>query len=225
MRWIMRTSARVFLAGRFRVIGLERIPRTGALLVCGNHNSTLDPPLVPSLMPRPDTWSMAKSEYFRHPLSALIFRWYHSFPVVRHSADRRALKRSFDLLAAGQCLIIYPEGFRVPDAVLHRPEPGAGYLALKSRAPILPVAVTGSENCLPKGRWLPRRTDVTVVFGEPFRIAERRPDGNRTSHQEAADAIMLRIAELLPDSYRGEFRDLSAWRARLRPLLLPAAGG
>src|SRR6266705_5802683 len=120
MCWLMRTMTRTYLVGLFDVIGTENVPRRGPLIICPNHSATLDPPMVPAFVPRGDTWSMAKSEYFRNPGLAFIFGAYHAFPVVRHTADRAALRRSFDLLKAGGALIIYPEGTRVETGVLAR---------------------------------------------------------------------------------------------------------
>jgi 1-acyl-sn-glycerol-3-phosphate acyltransferase len=224
MRALMRTMTRVYLVGLFKVVGVENIPRSGALLICPNHSATLDPPLVPAFVPRGDTWSMAKSEFFRKPLIAFIYRSYHAFPVVRHTADRAALKRSFDLLKAGQSLIIYPEGTRVESGVLARPEPGSGFIAQKAGCPVLPVALTGTRECLPKGAWWPRRTKVTITFGKPFLVPKKLPDGRRVSHEEASDAIMLAIAELLPVDQRGVFSDLDSLRQRLSGVTAPLSG-
>jgi len=223
LRWTMRFITRGYLLGLFQVRGRERVPRRGPLIVCPNHSGTIDPPMVPAFLPRGDSWNMAKSEYFaRGRLTALIFTAYHSFPVVRHTADRTALRRAFDVLKAGGTLVIYPEGTRVEGGRLRRPEPGAGFIALRSAVPVQPVALVGTPECLPRGARWPRRVPVSVTFGEPFRLAGRRPDGSRVSHQEAADAIMLRIAELLPPAKRGEFADLDSERARLQDLYLPA---
>jgi 1-acyl-sn-glycerol-3-phosphate acyltransferase len=215
LRALMRFMTTVYLVGLFRVEGLENVPRTGQLVVCGNHSATLDPPMVPAFLPRADTWSMAKSEYFRNPFSRWLFTSYHSFPVVRHTADRAALRRSFDLLKAGQVLIISPEGTRVDSGVLAEPEPGAGFIAQKCGCPVLPVALTGTRECLPKGRLWPRRVPVTIRFGKPFLVLQRRPSGERVSHEEASEAIMLAIAELLPPEKRGLFSDLDSLRKRL----------
>jgi 1-acyl-sn-glycerol-3-phosphate acyltransferase len=222
MRALMRAMTRVYLAGLFQVIGVENVPRSGALPICPNHSATLDPPLVPAFVPRDDTWSMAKSEFFRKPLSAFTYRSYHAFPVVRHTADRAALKRSFDLLKAGQALIVYPEGTRVESGVLAKPEPGAGFIAQKAGCPVLPVGLTGTRECLPKGAWWPRRTKVTLTFGKPFLVLQKRADGMRVSHEDASDAIMLAIAELLPAEQRGEFSDLDSLRKRLAGVTTPS---
>jgi 1-acyl-sn-glycerol-3-phosphate acyltransferase len=221
MRALMRTLVYVYLAGLFKVVGIENVPLTGALLICPNHSATLDPPLVPAFVPRDDTWNMAKSEFFRKPLSAFIYRSYHAFPVVRHTADRAALKRSFDLLKDGQALIIYPEGTRVESGVLAKPEPGAGFIAQKAGCLVLPVGLTGTRECLPKGAWWPRRTRVTITFGKPFLVLQKRADGTRVSHEDASDAIMLAIAELLPPEQRGEFSDLEPLRKRLAGVTTP----
>ena len=112
MRALVRFIANTYLVGLLRVEGIENVPREGPLLVCPNHTGTIDPPLVPAFLPRSDTWNMAKSEYFRNPVIRWLFVQYHAFPVVRHTADRAALRRSFDLLKGGHALVIYPEGTR-----------------------------------------------------------------------------------------------------------------
>ena len=222
MRAIMRFITRTYLVGLFTVEGVENVPREGPLVVCPNHSATLDPPMVPAFLPRRDSWSMAKSEYFRKPLPRWIFRSYHAFPVVRHTADRAAIRRAFDIVKAGEALVLYPEGTRVDSGVLASPEPGAGFIGQRSACPVVPVALTGTRECLPKGSHWPRRVPVMVRFGKPFVILQRRATGERISHEEAADAIMLKIAELLPPEMRGAFADLDSLRARLDGVTRPA---
>jgi 1-acyl-sn-glycerol-3-phosphate acyltransferase len=225
LRGLMRFIVGTYLFGLFDLVGLENVPRTGPLIICPNHGGTIDPPLVPAFVPRSDTWSMAKSEFFRKRFIALIFRMYHAFPVVRHTADRTALRRAFDLLKAGHALVIYPEGTRVESVGLAAPEPGAGFIAQKAACPVIPVALTGTRKCLPKGAWWPRRVRVTMTFGKPFLVLAKRPDGSRVSHEEASDAIMVAIAELLPAEERGAFSDLDSHRKRLAGVTVPALRG
>ncbi len=225
MRWLMRAITRTFLIGLFKVSGLENIPRRGPVIICPSHSATLDPPMVPAFVPRGDTWSMAKSEYFdKGGFVEWIFRRYHAFPVVRHSADRTALRIAFEILKSGQVLVIYPEGTRVESGVLAEPEPGAGFIAQRAACPVVPVGLTGTRECLPKGAHWPRRTRVSITFGKPFRVLSKRLDGARVTRQEAAEAIMVEIAELLPEHQRGAFRDLAAWRKRLRGVVAPVEG-
>ena len=222
LRAFMRFMVRVYLAGLFTLEGLENVPREGPLLVCPNHFGTLDPPIVPAFLPRSDTWNMAKSEYFRKPVMRWLFSAYHAFPVVRHTADRAALRRSFDLLQAGHALVLYPEGTRVEAGLLGPAEPGAGFIAQKSGSPVLPVALTGTAGVMPKGKLLPRRVQVTMRFGKPFTVQQRRPNGERVTHEEASDAIMVAIAELLPPDKRGRFSDVEGIRRRLAGVFSPS---
>jgi 1-acyl-sn-glycerol-3-phosphate acyltransferase len=219
LRGLMRFLTSTFLVGLFRVEGGENVPLTGGLIVCPNHSATLDPPIVQAFLPRQDSWSMAKSEYFQKAWKRWLFNAYGSFPLVRHTADRAALRRAFELLKAGQVLVIYPEGTRVESGVLSLPEPGAGFLAQKSGCPVLPVAVTGTRECLPKGAKWPRRVPVSVRFGKPFTVPAQRAGGGRISHEEASDAIMLKIAELLPPDKRGRYSDLEGWHKKLEGVL------
>jgi 1-acyl-sn-glycerol-3-phosphate acyltransferase len=223
LRWLMRAMTRTYLIGLFHMTGLENVPGEGPLIICPSHSGTLDPPMVPAFIPRGDTWNMAKSEYFKGGIVEVMFRQYHAFPVVRHSADRNALRRSFDLLKAGHALIMYPEGTRVESGVLAKPEPGAGFIAQKAACPVLPVGLTGTRECLPKGAHWPRRVPVSVSIGKPFLVESKRPDGSKISHQEAADAIMLEIAELLPEHQRGAFTDLPELRRRLAGVTRPVS--
>jgi 1-acyl-sn-glycerol-3-phosphate acyltransferase len=232
----MRLIVHVYLAGLFRVVGRERMPRSGALLVCSNHASTVDPPLLPAFLPRSDSWSMAKSEFFEHPVTGWFYSRYHAFPVVRHTPDRAALRRSFDILGAGGALIIYPEGSRydtwadehgIPpedraEGPLRVAEPGAGFLARATGTVVQPVALLGTRACFPQGARWPRRVPVEMRFCSPVRIRERRPDGRKVGNQEAADAIMLAIAEELPEPMRGAYADLPALRQRLEGVTEPA---
>jgi 1-acyl-sn-glycerol-3-phosphate acyltransferase len=223
MRWLVRAIVRVYLGRLFRVTGADRVPRTGPLVVCPNHAATVDPPLVPAYVPRGDTWSMAKAEWFAHPSPGRwVFTRYHAFPIVRHSPDRRGLRLAMDVVRRGEALIVYPEGTRVEAGGMRRAEPGAGFIARSLAAPVQPVGLVGTRDCFPKGAWWPRRAPVEVRFGPPLRIRARRPDGRRVENQEAADAIMLAIARLLPEDLRGEYTDLDGLARRLDGVWEPA---
>ncbi len=220
----MRAIVHTYLVGRFRIEGLEHLPRQGGLLVCPNHRSTVDPPLVPAFLPRADTWSMAKSDYFeKGGFTRWVFTHYHAFPVVRHTADRKAIRRAFEILQDGHALIVYPEGTRVESGGLRVPEPGAGFLAQRKDMPVLPVALTGTRECFPKGARWPRRVPVRIRFGRPFRLPRKDAEGRRILAQDASDAVMLSIAELLPEEMRGAFSDLEAWRAKVGGLRIYGA--
>jgi 1-acyl-sn-glycerol-3-phosphate acyltransferase len=224
LRGVMRVIVYGYLVGLFRTVGRARVPRLGPLLVCANHASTIDPPLLPAFLPRSDSWSMAKAEWFAHgAFLTWLFTGYHAFPIVRHSPDRRGLRRSMGVLRDGGALIVYPEGHRVESGGLWSAEPGAGFIARTTGAAVQPVALVGTRDCFPKGARWPRRARVEVRFGEPIRIRERRPDGRRVENQEAADAIMLAVAELLPAEARGAYAAVDELRERLEGVWEPAS--
>jgi len=225
LRGVMRTAVRVYLVGRFGVTGRGGVPRRGGLLVCANHVSTIDPPLLPAYLPRSDSWSMAKAEWFvRRDFTNWIFTRYHAFPIVRHSPDRRGLKRALGIIRDGGALIVYPEGTRVESGGLRPAEPGAGFIARTTGVTVQPVGLVGTRDCFPRGARWPRRARVEVRFGPPFRIRAHRADGRRVENREAADAIMLAIAEQLPPELRGVYWDLEGLRARVEGVWEPAGG-
>jgi 1-acyl-sn-glycerol-3-phosphate acyltransferase len=224
LRGLMRVMVRVYLVGLYRTVGRAQVPRHSGLLVCSNHASTIDPPLLPAFLPRSDSWSMAKAEWFARPgFTSWLFTNYHAFPIVRHSPDRRALRRALGILRDGGSLVVYPEGHRVESGGMIQAEPGVGFIARTARVAVQPAALVGTRDCFPKGARWPRRVRVEVRFGPPIRIRDRRPDGRRIEHQEAADAIMLAIAELLPPEARGVYAELDDLRERLDGVWEPAS--
>jgi 1-acyl-sn-glycerol-3-phosphate acyltransferase len=210
-RRLMLNLVRLFLGDGLHVEGLENVPR-GGCIVAGNHLATCDPPLIGALIRRHDVHYMAKAEAFDRVATGWLIAGYNAFPVQRHTADRLAIRRSLAVLAQGRVLIMMPEGTRSPDATLQRAEPGVGLIARRSGAPVVPVGVWGSENAMPKGVVIPRHAEVHVRYGAPVHLPDRR-----MSHQESADWIMERIAELVPQRYRGAYARPAAGLAASSP--------
>jgi len=202
LRGVMKTLCAAILFGRIHVEGCEFIPESGGLLVVGNHVGMIDPPLAGAIIKRHDVYFMAKSEHFSGKFKNWVFYGYHAFPVVRGTADRKALSHSLDLLNAGNVLVLYPEGTRGP--ALRKAQAGAGFIAQHGGVPILPMAVWGTERVLKKGAKIPHRAHVYVRFGPPFTLPNSIRRGD---HDGATEFMMRKIAELLPTSYRGVYND------------------
>jgi 1-acyl-sn-glycerol-3-phosphate acyltransferase len=203
VRMGVRLLAWIVLGRRLRIQGMDHIPRTGAVLVVGNHVGTVEPPLTGVFIPRLDVFYMAKSELFANRVLGWLFRQNHVFPVVRNSADRAALRHALDVLAAGHVLLVYPEGTRSWDQnLLGETHAGAGFIARHSGAVVVPVASWGAERVIPKGSWIPRPADVELRIGEPFHLPARGSNGKPLTNREAAAAMMERVIALLPAERR-----------------------
>ena len=202
MRAAIRLLAALVLGRHLHMEGLERIPRRGPVLVVGNHVGTVDPVLLGINIPRLDVYYMAKSELFRGRFIGWLFRRCHTFPVVRDTPDRNALRVALGHLRAGRVLLVYPEGTRSRDGLLHHAHAGAGFLARHSGAAIVPVASWGSDRVLPRGATLPRRAEVHQRIGEAFHLPDTGAGGRPLSNQEAADLMLARVAALLPRELR-----------------------
>jgi 1-acyl-sn-glycerol-3-phosphate acyltransferase len=148
-------------------------------------------------------WFMAKDELFKSKLSARILGGLGGFPVRRGRPDRSALLRSLELLESGEILGIFPEGTRTPGARFESLEEGFAYIALKSGAPIVPVAISGTEAVFPRGRKLPKFVKVRVLVGLPFTLGTPTtgvlPRGRiRRATAEASKRLQTVMNELEP---------------------------
>jgi 1-acyl-sn-glycerol-3-phosphate acyltransferase len=179
--------------------GRDRIPPRGAYIVVANHTDWKDPPAI-ELTFRVAIRFMAKIEAFQTFFLGGLMRGIGCFPVRRGEADRRAIVTCLQVLRAGNPLGFFPEGTRSRDRVLHRAHPGIAFLAQKSGAPILPVGVIGT----PDAKLL--RSQIRVNVGELFELnaLALKPDA---TEQEVADAIMRKVAALLPPEMRGYYAD------------------
>lgn len=170
-----------------RTYGRENIPKTGGCILASNHESNIDPILLPVVCPRQMRF-MAKDSLFRNPVLGALIRWGGGFPVRRSSADRAAMKEFLRQLKLGYAVLIFPQGTRGGSKV----QVGVGFFAVSSGAPVVPVYIDGTEKVLPKGEKFPRRTPVTVTFGVPFSLPRDMP------YEDAAEKVMEKINALAP---------------------------
>ena len=185
------TRLLVRLAFRLTVLGAGNVPATGPVLLAGNHSGLLDGPLVYAVTPRPASF-LTKAELYVGPLARAL-GWLGQIPVHRGQPDRAALKAGLAVLAAGGALGVFPEGTRGTGA-LDSTTDGLAYLALRSGASVVPVAVFGTALALPRGSRRPRwGSPVTVVFGAPVIIAVQGDPRARRTVKEAAEQLRLEL--------------------------------
>lgn len=190
-----------WLAGGFRVRGRENVPK-GAAVLCANHISYLDPPVVGSATFPRRTYFMAKKELFDIPvLGRFIYNCY-AFPVDREGNDRQAIRFAIELLQKGEPLAVFPEGQRSPDGSLQPGNLGPAYMASKAGVPIVPIAIKETDKVMPlHARWL-HRAHVQVDIGKP--IDPREFGGERLGREQLqalTERLMSDIYELQKTQY------------------------
>ncbi|MGH2408126.1 MAG: lysophospholipid acyltransferase family protein [Candidatus Limnocylindrales bacterium] len=195
---------------RLRVEGAEHVPDEPGVIVASNHLSIADPPVLSVVIARlvgRRVRYMAKGEALDAPIMGPVLRAYGGFGVRRGQPDREAIRMAQTVLDAGDWLGLAPEGTRSRSGAMGEAKAGVALLALRSRAPILPVGIAGTERTWPIGAHLPRvGTTITVSFGPLYRpTPPERAEDRRAALDAGTDELMRRIAILLPGSYRGRF--------------------
>lgn len=170
---------------RIEVTGRENFPDNGGVLLCTNHISNLDPPVVGITCPRPVSF-MAKEELFRAPVLKWILPNVKAFPVKRGMSDRGALRTGLALLKEGEVLGLFPEGTRSKTGKIGKGLAGAGFFALRSDAKIIPCAIIGPYKPFRK---------LKVVYGKPIDFTEHKNE--KVSVEAATEIIMDEIRKLL----------------------------
>jgi 1-acyl-sn-glycerol-3-phosphate acyltransferase len=198
---------------RPEVAGVEHVPAEGPVILAANHLAIADSFIVPMVVPRQVSF-LAKAEYFqgsgaRGAVRRWVFGSLGAIPVERGRgrAAMEALGQAERVLRAGGAFGIHPEGSRSTDGRLHRGRTGVARLALSTQAPVVPVALTGTENLLPEGAKVPRRRPVSVRFGEP--LSFRRYAGMEKSLpvlRSVTDEIMYAISELSDQEYADNYQ-------------------
>ncbi|MBE0699096.1 MAG: 1-acyl-sn-glycerol-3-phosphate acyltransferase [Anaerolineaceae bacterium] len=202
--WVLRRIFQALL--RIDVQELKKIPGQGPMILVGNHVNFLEAPvLIPHLDPRPVT-GVSKRESWKNPLFNFLFNQWGVIPIDRGMVDREAFRLSIEALDQGKLLAIFPEGTRSKDGCLLQGKPGVVALALRSKAPMIPMAFYGYENFWPNFKRL-RRTNFHIAVGKPFFLNTNGEALSRDARQAVTDEIMCKVAELLPEHYRGYYKD------------------
>ncbi len=209
LRWLITNVGWRFLAriDHARIAGLENLPASGPAILMINHIAFLDPIVVLGNLPR-NIVPMAKAEVHRLPIWGFFTQLWHVIPVHREELDRRALEQSLAVLKAGEVILIAPEATR--HTAMTEGKEGIAYIAHKSGAPIIPVAVfntPGYPTLL--GPWNAGRPGAFFHMGRPFRY---KPFGGRLPRERLrlmTDEALYVLAAMLPEHRRGHYADLS----------------
>jgi 1-acyl-sn-glycerol-3-phosphate acyltransferase len=167
--WLVRGVIQPFFHLYFRLsrIGREHIPQEGPVIFASNHRSFLDPFVIGTMVRRP-VYYVAKKELFRGRFISWLLSSLGAFPIERGKGDQDSMATAREILERGDCVLIFPEGTRVRPGPLGRAKRGVGRLALETGAPVVPIAVFGSEDVRRGWRIRPRK--VRIRAGRPVRF-------------------------------------------------------
>jgi glycerol-3-phosphate dehydrogenase (NAD(P)+) len=225
--WLMRAILQPFFHLYFRLsrIGREHIPATGPVILAANHRSFLDPFVIGTCARRP-IYYVAKRELFEmHPILSWLLSALGAFPVNRGAGDAEMIATAKTILERGDVVVMFPEGTRTRPGALGRPKRGVGRLALETGAPVVPVAVIGTE-AVRKGWWIrPHKVRIRIGRALTFPYVERS-----SAHLAAAVTdriwpnVMLQWEWLggLPPLRRAAVIGAGPWGSRVAAMLARA---
>jgi 1-acyl-sn-glycerol-3-phosphate acyltransferase len=201
VRFFMRLIADIELKG------LEKLPE-GNVIVAANHLGRLDTAALLCILDREDIIMPVAEKYKDHPLYGAIGRAVNAVWLNRFEADYAALRQILERMQKGGILVIAPEGTRSKSESLQEAKMGVAFLASKSGYPVLPVAVTGTEDrVIVENLKRFRRSRITATAADLLYIDISTGKGREEAMRQATDEIMCRIAALLPEKYRGVYAD------------------
>jgi 1-acyl-sn-glycerol-3-phosphate acyltransferase len=216
IRWLIR---RIFnLIARVDVRGYEHLPKDSSFVIATNHLGFVDVPIAFYALDRWDMFVMIAEKWGEVSLFRWIGKYFNFIFIDRFNPDIKALRRVISLMEENNILVIAPEGTRSRTGALIEARPGVSYLASKLNRPIVPVAITGTEdkNLFGNLKRL-RRSHVTITAGPAFTLPPLSRENRDEVLKRYTDEIMCHIAVLLPEKYRGVYAD----HPRLKDLLEP----
>jgi len=214
LKWLIRF---VFnLIADVKVTGKENVPESGAFVLATNHIGIIDIVMFHYVFDRFDMFIPVGEKWEKNPFIRFLAKNLNFLFVDRFNPDLKALRKMIDLMENGNALVIAPEGTRSRTGALIEGKPGVAYLAARSGFPVVPVAITGTEDKVILGNIkCLRKSKITLTGGAPFVIPPLPRQNRDEALKTALDEIMCRIAALLPERYRGVY----AQHPRLKELL------
>jgi 1-acyl-sn-glycerol-3-phosphate acyltransferase len=186
---------------RLRVTGTEHVPRTGPFILAPVHRSNVDTPLVAAVTSRRLRY-MGKDAMWKYGWSAWFFSNLGGFPVHRGQPDREAMRRSEEVIAGGEPLVMFPEGTRQTGPIVEHVFDGVAYVALRTGTPIVPVGIGGSEGAMPKSAHMIRPVKITMVVGEPIEVTAPAPGERvqRRAVRELTERLTKELQQLFDEA-------------------------
>jgi 1-acyl-sn-glycerol-3-phosphate acyltransferase len=179
---------------RVTVTGREHVPKSGPFILAPVHRSNVDFAIVAAITSRRMRY-LAKDSLWKIKPLGKVWESLGAVAVSRGTADRAAMRALEDAIAAGEPVVMFPEGTRQSGAAVQPLFDGVAYVASKMRVPIVPVGIGGSERAMPKGSKLLRPVKITIVVGPPVR-AEPRDEGARVPRRAVTELTAALKADL-----------------------------
>ena len=218
MKYIIRLLIRLLfnIIARVDVHGYEYLPKEGSFVIATNHLGMVDVPIAYYALDYWDMFVLIADKWQKVGLFRWVGNYFNFIFIDRYNADIKALRKVISLMEHDNILVIAPEGTRSRTGALIEAKPGVSYLATKLNRPIVPVAITGTEDKAIFGNLKKlRRTHITLTAGPAFTLPPLPKENRDQVLKQYTDEIMCHIAALLPDKYRGVYAD----HPRLKELL------
>jgi 1-acyl-sn-glycerol-3-phosphate acyltransferase len=214
IRWLVRLLFNII--ARVEVKGYENLPKEGSFVIATNHLGIVDAPIAFYALDYWDMFVLIGEKWEKVALFRWLGKYFNFIFIDRHNPDIKTLRKVISLMEKDNILVIAPEGTRSRVGSLIEAKPGVSYLATKLNRPIVPVAITGTEDKALFGNLKRlRRAHITVTAGEAFTLPPLPRENRDETLKQYTDEIMCHIAALLPEEYRGVYAD----HPRLKELL------
>ncbi len=214
IRWLIRLLFNII--AHVDVKGYENLPKEGSFVIATNHLGIVDVPIAYYALDYWDMFVLIADKWQQVGLFRWVGKYFNFIFIDRYNADIKALRKVISLMEKNNILVIAPEGTRSRTGSLIEAKPGVSYLATKLNRPIVPVAITGTEDKALFGNLKKlRRAHITLTAGPAFTLPSLPRENRDEALKQYTDEIMCRIAALLPEKYRGFYAE----HPRLKELL------